>query len=85
MKKEKCVCVICGADITRSIKFYPKGLDGGPYCYECNEARKVRRADRLEDEIITMYKRKKKISEIALALKLSPREVFEVISAYFPE
>ena len=45
-------CSVCGADITRSMKFYPEGLRGGRYCYDCNEEwkkrnkRKVRRSNR---------------------------------------
>lgn len=45
-------CCKCGADITRSLKFYPEGLKGGRYCYDCNEEwrnrnkRKVRRPKR---------------------------------------
>lgn len=45
-------CCKCGADITRSMKFYPEGLKGGRYCYDCNELwkkhdkRKVRRSNR---------------------------------------
>lgn len=35
-------CCKCGADITRSMKFYPMGLAGGRYCYDCNEAWKKR-------------------------------------------
>ena len=39
---KQALCSQCGADITRSLKFYPEGLKGGRYCYECNEAWKKR-------------------------------------------
>lgn len=39
---EAVYCVKCGADITRAMKFYPEGLKGGRYCYDCNEEWKKR-------------------------------------------
>ena len=36
-KKTQLNCVVCGRDITRSMKIYPYGFIGGAYCYDCAE------------------------------------------------
>ena len=36
-KKTSLNCVVCGRDITRSMKIYPYGFIGGAYCYDCAE------------------------------------------------
>ncbi len=86
--KTACTCVVCGADITRTIKLYPYGLEGGPYCYDCCEKIKLQRRLKKErnayqdtvDQILTMYRRKKKVSEIARVMDMSAKEVLEIIS-----
>lgn len=42
-KKATLRCVICHRDITRCMKIYPYGLEGGPYCYDCAEIDKRQR------------------------------------------
>ena len=37
MKIDVIRCDICGADVTRSMKFYPNGIRGGRFCYDCYE------------------------------------------------
>ena len=88
MKTGKLTCVVCGADITRSMKFYPNGYRGGAYCYECNEkhksavsaeraARKVLMND--ADRIVFLYKEGKRVSQISEIMGLPASEVYQIL------
>lgn len=81
--ENKLCCVICGKDITRSMKIYPHGHVGGAYCYDCAEA-ETARLKRLKPpdkrRIRGMHKRGLKPSEIAEIMEITVKEVYEVIT-----
>lgn len=86
IKHQICKCTVCGADITYLPKYYPDGFSGGVFCYECNEKRKKQKhIDRIADPheldmILTMYKRGKKPSEIAVIMGIPAKDVMEIIT-----
>lgn len=83
MKKPGCYCTICGADITRAMKFYPYGAQGGPYCYDCSEKDRASRKPRTPDPVkkaLNMYKQGFRVSIIAGETGMSMKEVYEIIS-----
>ena len=84
---KKRVCVSCGDDITRALKFYPFGYESGPFCYKCNETvkeekRKIRRElyENTVDQILTMHRMKIRVSEIARVMGMSAKDVYEIIT-----
>jgi len=82
MKKDKLCCVICGKDITRSMKIYPHGYVGGAYCYDCDEAEKVRlkrEKAKIRQTVKTLYKRGLKPTEIANRIGITTKGVYEVL------
>lgn len=83
-RKESLHCVICGRDITRSMKIYPYGLEGGPYCYDCAEAVQKpfvpRKKVSVEQAVRDLHRLGKKPSEIAKAKGLSVSEVYEMLN-----
>ena len=83
MKTDKLCCIICGQDITRSMKIYVHGYKGGAYCYDCAEAEKkrlTRDKSKTKQTIKAMLKRGLKPSEIAENMKMSIKEVYEVLT-----
>ena len=81
MPKQRCVCVNCGADITRSMKIYVYGFEGGPYCYDCaRTAPKKKRAKSERVKARSMYRLGMKASEIAEKLHCSKAHVYELLN-----
>lgn len=81
-KKDKLCCVICGKDITRSMKIYMYGYHGGAYCYDCAEAEKVRlkrKKAKTRQIVKNMRKRGLKPTEIADKIGITTKEVYEVL------
>ena len=82
MMKDKLCCVICGKDITRSMKIYMYGYHGGAYCYDCAEAEKVRlkrKKAKTRQIVKNMRKRGLKPTEIADKIGITTKEVYEVL------
>lgn len=83
MTKPGCFCTICGADITRSMKFYPYGRSGGPYCYDCDAQDRASRKKRTTDpvkKILSLYDRGFRVSVIAEEMGMSAKEIYEIIT-----
>lgn len=88
-KKESLHCVICGRDITRSMKIYPYGFLGGSYCYDCAAEEKKpsvpRKKVSVSQAVQEMYARGKKPSEIAEAKGISVQEVYKLLNNIKPK
>lgn len=87
MNETKAYCSICGADITRSMKFYDNMANR--YCYDCYQAMKARKEpierkkitgeQLINRQIKTLYRRGRKPSEIAKSLNVSKKKIYEVL------
>lgn len=81
MPKQRCICVNCGADITRSMKIYVYGFDGGPYCYDCAQlAPKKQKLAGDRQKARKLYSSGLKVSEIASKLECSRSHVYELLN-----
>lgn len=84
MNEKKIYCVTCGEDITRQMKFYPYGVNGGAYCYFCKckiKKKEKDEAEQYDSQILTMYKRGLKPSQIAQKMQMDTKEVYEILTA----
>lgn len=80
MKQTKLLCLNCGKDITRTMKFY---IHNKPYCYDCAEKLKeaIKRSKPVsaESNIKSMYYSGLKPSEIANMTGYTVKEIYEML------
>lgn len=85
LSKEKSVvtCCLCGADITRTMKFYDNKVNR--YCYDCfrkisEKPKTKRKPQSISRKIKSLYYKGKKPSEIASELGITTAKVYEVMN-----
>lgn len=85
LSKEKSVvtCCLCGADITRTMKFYDNKVNR--YCYDCfhkisEKPKTKRKPQSISRKIKSLYYKGKKPSEIALLLGISAEEAYKAMN-----
>lgn len=78
----KCICTVCGADISREGKRYPYGAAGGAYCEECYMADYLERIRQIKDPNVKAKRLRRvgmRLTEISKETGLSGKELYEVI------